>query len=371
VPNLGRWCFVLVLVVVGRALTVAFGPTLILAGMALGFLVVAFVWLLVDERWPAASPLRRAMPCVVVLATAWLAFASCPPFSEVATWPLGEQVRLPAPLDPTVRYASFYTTEDVWDVDLDRLPGRARGKRANLYLGNTAQYSGLEFINGYSPTRPAGLEQTLPFREHGYVARRDGERFLREQTGPRGLLQLLAVDGLVVSDSFAASRPVLLANGWEETAQVEGGRVFHRKGPRSPRVRALASDERFAPPRLSLVEQTRNATVVDVASPAADETLIVFSRPWYPGFRATLEGKPVPVEVASLVLPAVRLPHGARGRLMLEYRPRSLVVGAWSAVVTAGCLAVVWVVALLCRARRAATMPAGEVTNRAEALAGR
>jgi uncharacterized membrane protein YfhO len=99
----------------------------------------------------------------------------------------------------------------------------------------------------------------------------------------------------------------------------------------------------FAPAQVTVIEETRNATRVDVVTQGEGETLIVFSRPWYPGFRAHLDGQPVAVELADLMLPTVRLPAGASGRLVLEYRPRSLVVGAWSAAVTACLAVVIWV----------------------------
>jgi hypothetical protein len=337
-PNLGLWCFFLVLIVWCRALMLAPVPTLMMSSLALAFLLVSCLWLQVDARWAPDSFLRQAMPLCVVLATSWITFAKCAPFSEVATWPIGEQIREPGALDPGIRYASLYTLEDILDEDANRLIEPKRGKGVELYPGNLAMYSGLEFINGYSPTKPAGMESVLPFRDHGFVTVPDGERLLRTETGPRGLLSRLGVDGLVISDTFASSRPLLRANGWREAARVEGGTVLHREG-RSPRVRAIEQAEvlpreAFATARLSEVTETRNSAQVEVADSAEGETLIVFSRPWYPGYRATLDGKALPVEVVDLMLPAVRLPVGARGRLVLEYRPRSLVLGGWTAALT-------------------------------------
>jgi hypothetical protein len=395
-PNLGRWCFFLVLVVWGRALMLAFGPMLLLSSVGLGFLVVSFFWLQVEQRCAAASFLRRWMPSAVVLATCWLTYATCEPFFEIATWDIAEKIRNPEPLDPTVRYISLYTREDIWDNDPTRLMHPSKGIGGELYMGNTAMYSGLDFVSGYSATGPAGMEEVLPFRCQGYGSPEGIESLLENETGPQGLLELLGVDGLVMAERFAAYRPRLVANGWEEVAQVRGGIVFHRKGPHSPRVRAVSHAEviadrtaakerltgraggpvplillgqpatvasgtvQFVPVAVTTVADERNAVVVDVAARSEGEALIVFSRPWFPGYRAAFDGKPVPVELADLMLPAVRLPAGSEGRLVLEYRPRSLVVGASVAATTASFVVAVLLLTLGQRFRRGRKAPDAE-----------
>src|SRR5258708_4240899 len=42
----------------------------------------------------------------------------------------------------------------------------------------------------------------------------------------------------------------------------------------------------FVPVPVTIVADERNAVVVDVAARTDGETLIVFSRPWFPGYRA-------------------------------------------------------------------------------------
>jgi hypothetical protein len=394
-PNLGRWCFFLVVVVWVRALMLALVPMLALSVLGIGFVAVSFLWLWVEQNWAADSLPRRAMPGVVVLATCWLTYATCVPYCEIATWEIGEQVRRPEPLDPTIRYMSLFTHDDIWDENPDRLVMPSRGIGAELYLGNTAMYSGLELVPGYSSMGPAGLEQVLPFRMQGYAPAEGIERLLKVETRPDGLLELLGVDGLVVAERFSEFRPRLIANGWREVGRVQGGRVFHRDGPRSPRIRVVeqtkvspdrgdvcqrivgrqdgavplillgspdASDSQgkhFAPAELTGARETRNGVTVDVAAAGEGESLVVFARPWFPGYQATWNGQPVAVEVADLILPAVRVPAGSPGRLVLEYRPRSLVIGAWLAAVTA---AVTIGAVVLAAARRLRYAPA----NRAE-----
>jgi hypothetical protein len=96
----------------------------------------------------------------------------------------------------------------------------------------------------------------------------------------------------------------------------------------------------FAPAQVTPVAELRNAVVVDVASLASDhDVLVAFSRPWYPGYRAFCDGRPVEVQLIDLTIPAVRLPAGTSGRVVLEYWPRSLERGCWLVVLTgAACL---------------------------------
>jgi putative flippase GtrA len=187
---------------------------------------------------------------------------------------------------------------------------------------------------------------------------------LTRESGPGGLLELMAVDGLIVADRFAMHRAALEANGWSAAAVVADGVVYHRTGPSSPRVRAvteaefvpdanrilerlrqrnsgpiplllLDSDDRartgkvaFGPAHMAIPQESRTTISVDVTAVSPERSaLIVFSRPWYPGYRATFNGQPVSFQLANLTMLAVELPPGATGRLTLEYAPSSFVMG--------------------------------------------
>ena len=79
---------------------------------------------------------------------------------------------------------------------------------------------------------------------------------------------------------------------------------------------------------------------------------MVFARPWFPGYHAVCNGKAVPVEVYDLFLPAVRLPAGTNGQVVLEYWPTSLTIGLWLAGTTAGLLGLAVAVEFFRRRRR-------------------
>jgi len=400
-PKLGRiTLYVILFVWIRASLSQPDTNGMLMAG-ALGLLALAFLWWQVEERWQPTSRLRNLMPAVVVFASCALACVTCTPGNEVPTWKISEQIREPGPLDPKVRYLSIHTLKDIFILDDTRFHEHLEGIGAELYFGNTPAYAGLDFINGYSPMLPLGMHQLFRWEPHGgfqgatedlpalggsivglmgstlgqgsllgaaalYPGRTatDAERILTSETGPHGLLQLMGVDGLVVADRFDEYRKTLEENGWREVARVQGGRVCHRNGPASPRVRTIAKADlmpdrfkagyrlthhgqqpvpavllasapsttsarmRFAPAQVKLVEDGRNGAAADVtSSPGEGEILVVFSRPWFPGYQARFNGQPVPVEIFDLILPAVRLPAGTNGRIELEYRPKSYVLG--------------------------------------------
>ena len=67
--------------------------------------------------------------------------------------------------------------------------------------------------------------------------------------------------------------------------------------------------------------------------------MVAFHRAYFPGYVATLDGKPIPVnDDGSGLIPMVRLPPGRHQRLLLSYRPRAVVWGATLSGVTLAAL---------------------------------
>jgi hypothetical protein len=72
--------------------------------------------------------------------------------------------------------------------------------------------------------------------------------------------------------------------------------------------------------------------VATVIAPA--EGWLLFSEAWYPGWEATVDGQPAPVERADILFRAVAVPAGEH-RVELVYRPASL---RWGAAISLGAL---------------------------------
>jgi hypothetical protein len=361
-PNFATWAVGLVLGVWLWSWRLGLDPTPTTRLLGLGFVFLCYAWSVVETRCGERSLLRRAMPCLVTLLGCWLTYALFPPHREVPTWEFTERVREVSPLDPSVRYLSVHGDKDHWVINEKATIGRIHGIGEELYPGNAAMYSGLEFVNGYSPLGPLGLEGAFGFLTHGFSSPEGADRVLTVESGRGGFLDLLGVDGLVLADGYHEYLGRLKSNGWSEEGTVKGGIVLRRLGTPTPRVRAVEQAEAlpnredmfrrlrehgqgpapilllaekgesemlmFAPAEVTLVGETRNSTTVEVKPTRADgDMLIVFSRCWFPGYQAVCNGQTFPVEFCSATLPAVRLPAGTSGRLVLSYQPPSLILG--------------------------------------------
>ncbi|HEV8238193.1 MAG TPA: hypothetical protein VGS57_02350 [Thermoanaerobaculia bacterium] len=325
--------------------------------------------LLLLGGWAAAGWRRRsasvlAAPWVVAtsLALSWLTI----PFAgTVPRWRFGKETLDATPLDPARRYVSLYSGRDA----MPPLPlppvaaGTLDGRGEALRIGNTPQLAGLDFLNGYSAFVHRGLHDVTGLELMGCFDEPGLERILAAETGTEGLLAYAAVDGLLLPHRLASAVPGLLQHGWRPTA-ANISDVIDLERPPQPRVRSLRSLEvvadgrevsrrlavrpRGMPPaisstaesslsvgvhdfvaaRVTLIEEGRNSTTVRVAVPRGDaEALVLFARIWFPGMRASLAGRELPVERIASVFPAVRVPPDASGRLELIYRPRLLQVG--------------------------------------------
>jgi hypothetical protein len=381
-PNPGLWAVAAVLVVWGRALWFNRDPTTVTLVHGVCLLATCLGWAVVESRRIPVARLRPWLPGALLLVSCSFMYVNYGLVAEVPTWRVDEHLYERPPLDAGVRYLSVYACEDVLgDQPRGPLnPGWIPG--IELFPGNTATYAGVEMVNGYSPMGPRGLARVCGIAGHGYFTGGAGDRLLVQEAGPGGLLQLMGVDGLVVAERFLTHQARLEAAGWRPTAEVQGGRVFRRTAPPSPRVHALGEAvccpdpedavqeltavtgrpaprvlsgpgsgteghlQTFATAQLGAVEEGRNVVSVDVANPSEEgEALVAFSRPWHAGYRAEYAGRPLPVLLLDLTMPAVRLPPGTRGRLVLRYEPRSFVAGVRAAAATSGILLLILAIA--------------------------
>ena len=313
------------------------------------------------------------MPPVITAVMILLTFATFSKRGEVPVWRYDEALRSPGVLDPSRRYLAMYDFGQT--VGADAYGRHTRGLLAELRPGNIPMLAGVEFVNGYSPLGLAAMRNVFDVDAHGPMHPRRAELFLRYETGSNELLHQLGVDGLIVPD-VAARRyaGVLARNGWWPAARVGSALVLHREAIPSPVFRAavaVKTDDQqqayaaifdwrtpqlpvvlyarglkpallqYAQRDLREVEEGRNHTYVRYED-KGPVTLLVFRRPWLPGWRATVDGKPVPVLRANMIMPAVEVPADGL-EVRLDYRPTSLVAGL---VIAALSLVVLVVVSL-------------------------
>ena len=159
-------------------------------------------------------------------------------------------------------------------------------------------------------------------RHHGRTRRSDPRRAACS-TGwaSTGLVVGVDIEGVPELATAVASR---LSRGRLGARGAAAGRIDHGERPGAAHAVAWSASRTVTP-----TSTARDRLELDVSgSAAAPSDLVVTRRAWYPGWEATLDGAPVPVEAYEGVVAAARLSAGAQGRLVMRYRPSGLREGA-------------------------------------------
>jgi hypothetical protein len=237
----------------------------------------------------------------------------------------------PAPLDTERLYLGIHSFEDI-------LRGaQTPGWGTVLRPCNTLLCAPLHFLNGYSSFSVRGVPAF--FETHGSLQPQTVEALLSPECSE--LLDLLGVDGLVFGPDYLDHTSILPIE-WQLAFASDEGSVFHREPRRFAPAKTLRRidsrpGERLARPEINILQSGRQRVELEVsplASPALDGSAITipsldpsrpaaiaFSRPFLPGYRATLNGQPLSVVAYQDYVPLVELPPGANGKLILSYRP--------------------------------------------------
>lgn len=345
-------------------LAVAYSQPVLPLAFAWGYLGVAALWWVLDQdRRPAA--LRRWAPLGATVAALLVTYWFVPVALSVPTWNFSEALRDPAPLNPNALYFRVSLNRDyfgpqAFTPDYNRI----------LRIGDSFNYAHLHFVNGYNTTELADMWQMFPQPSpHGFFKPDVAHGILRQETGPNRLLTRMGVDDLIVSASLLDDVPRVVAQGWKVVAHGPDGVVLHRLGDPSPTLYgtshavvlptnadairffshfpkgplpivldALPGDRpgprNYGPLTITALTHSDLTQRYQVAVGAKAPALALFAQPWYPGMRAWLDGRELPVHRFEVLMMAVELPAGAHGTLTLAYRPRSLERGLALAAAT-------------------------------------
>ncbi len=279
----------------------------------------------------AALPMRRARTLavsgLVVLAAMGGTYRYMDTNPHLPIYPMPESLRRVAPLSPDRLYVSFYREADQFYRAWQTPPGFGSMVR----MGSTGMIAGVHLINGYSPIMAAGAGKLLNVETHGNVPPPDGEDLLAENAkGSDGVLDELGVDGLIITHDYKLeTRPS--AAKWIEVLNTGEGSVYERReGPVSDIREAGDPEPGVGPTKIHVVENSRLRVTADVETARGRRGPVVlsFRRPFFDGYHATLDGKTLAVSSLDGLMPTVTLPPDSRGRLVLWYRPRAVVLGA-------------------------------------------
>lgn len=259
----------------------------------------------------------------VVFASLLATYLLLPTSAGVPIYPFASSLTSPAPLDPARLYLSIYPPpETAYDQ-----PNHPAPVGQVTRPGSTSMWAGIRLVNGYSPIRAAGVGLAWTFYTHGEIDLGVADYLLSREAGPHGSLEKLGIDGLLVDRAIAfAPQPTA---EWRLVHDEEEGRVYERAGgPIGPLHAIALPAEKLASVTIRVVSDSRQKVVADVAVAAsAGSAALVFSRPFFDGYQATLDGRRIAVESYRGFAPLLKLPAGAHGRLTIVYRPWWLVVG--------------------------------------------
>ena len=299
-----------------------YGPPL-----ALIFAMLAVVWWFAEaQRRGEGDTDGWALPVVtfIALLTTYLAL---PAHSAVARFAFERNLNDAAPLDPTRRYLSLYLSP----------PLHYRGDQTGGWYGavtrpgSTSMFAGLHLINGYSPVGPAGITRLLDFGTHGHINPPRIAEVVLPEAGPNGLLAKLGIDGIIVARDVTLPSP--LPANWRSAYSAWEGEVWHRDVALA-HVRALPDDQ-FGDATVNMSENSRQRVVAEITPfETSRPVLLVFSRAYFPGYRATLNGKRLPVTSLEGLAPTIEVPAGESGRIELIYRPRAVTLGGAIAAIS-------------------------------------
>ncbi|WP_416565709.1 hypothetical protein [Nocardia testacea] len=212
------------------------------------------------------------------------------------------------------------------------------GAYGSLAFGNYAKNLEADYVGGYTPNGHFYFGHLLCMRwDAGVCPDAYRRAFAPEPETGRPLVDLMLVDRVVLQRAlFPGAREQPAPTGWK-WADPPGHEQYiavleRESGPVSGRTGRVAHTDGVT---VGATVESDTTSRVRVDSPTGGR--IVFARLGWPGYRAYLDGRPLPIEVVANSFVAVDIPPGTSGGdLELTWRPPGWKIGA--ALMAAGLL---------------------------------
>lgn len=292
------------------------------------FLSLALIWLIIESlEFKFAS---KWSPAVITFVALLATYFYISPNCGVPKYNLSQSLLEPGPLDQQRLYLCIYPPPERFY----RREAKIAPIGQTIRPGNTAMWAGLRFVNGYSPIRPAGVARELVTAIHGEVDPNLAEWLLPRQGGEDGLFARIGIDGIIVAKEFNFTPQP--ASEWQLVIENNEGRVFHRGNEPMPIVRSINFSGSNSTAKISNIVTSRNSASAFVDVPDGEHSAVIaFSRAFFPGYRARINGRNATVFSERNLIPLVEIPAGTRGELTLTYRPNWLIYGGATALSSA------------------------------------
>ncbi|WP_040795660.1 membrane protein [Nocardia higoensis] len=204
----------------------------------------------------------------------------------------------------------------------------------SLVFGNYARTLDRTYVNGYTPTGHFYFGELLCMRWDSSVCPDAYRRlFAPEPETGRAPVDLMNLDRVVLQRALfpdATNQPV--PDGWhwvDQPGHEDYIAVLERDaGPVSTVNGRISHTENVTAESISETDTTSRLRV-----DSAEGGMVVFARLGWPGYRATLDGEPIPITTVAKSFVAVEIPPGTEGaELVLTWRPPGWKVGIASMI---------------------------------------
>ena len=320
-----------------------------------------------DERERRAAPRRpsaaAALPLVLLLGTAAAPLTS---IGAAITYQAADALAIGE--EPTGLPARGVYESDVWPsrasdlqrssqgVDLNATviwwpgPGADRGALQGAPVGSAGLVSGMRTGYGYTSLGQDGWANRWCADLVGQIAAcADPQARLLERVPGTDLtwLEALSKDVVLLDDRAPEGLRTTLERQYEQVGRDRGFTRYERRAPTAGRITWTSPGVRS----VAAVDVMPESETYQV-SWSGDDARVLTRIPWWPGYEATVAGRPVAIDVVDGTAVAVDLPDGGgNGELVIVYhRPRALL--GWITVSAGAFLVVMSVAGSLVMRRR-------------------
>lgn len=308
------------------------------ARWGLVLLILSAVMVAVVSRLGVALAAGAAL--VSILAVLWVQVAHFPTNPGVSQWHM--------PVSRTAAKASFPHYQGV-TLQLGqrapvRTPAQADATWRSLVFGNYARTLGLSYVNAYTAVGHDRFSSLLCIRwEGGTCQNAQKALFAHDPSTGMTYADLMALDRVVlIKHSFPRAPERGAPLGWHFVDKPDPlSWILERNSQRPAQPGRVVASPGVTVTRAAPSSDTAEAMTVSSTRGGS----VVFSRLLWPGYAATLDGRPVPVDSIRGVFVTIRLPAGTNAaRLALSFRPPGTSIGL---VVAAGGVALLTALVLL------------------------
>ena len=248
-----------------------------------------------------------------------------------------------------------------------RTPAEAKATWRSLVIGNFARTLALDYVNSYTAVGHQRFSSLLCMAWEGSTCpEAKGYLFARDPTTGLTYADLMGLDRVVLTkNTFPDASRQAPPPGWHFVDPSDPlAWVLERTTPRPARPGRVVASLGVSVTRVAPSSDTGESMTVSSAGGGP----VVFSRLLWPGYTATLDGRPVPVGSVRGVFVTVKVPAGTQAaRLSLSFRPPGTTLGLVMAALGLVLLATLIVLELVFwRRRRPSERTAGSQSTRAE-----